>query len=66
MAMIGSLQHAAQLAADAPVQAPAEDLGDAVGGQAQQTQIAGALEQLMDGEVASEDQVAAVFDLLAE
>ena len=66
MAMFGSLQHAAQLAADAPVQAPAEDLRDAVGAQAQQTQVAGALEQAMDGEVAPEDQVAAVLDLLAE
>ena len=66
MAMVSSFQHAAQLAADAAVQTPAEDLGDAVGGQAQQTQIAGALEQLMDGEVAPEDQVAAVLDLLAE
>jgi hypothetical protein len=64
MAMVTTLQHAAQLAADAPVQAPAEDLRDAVGAQAQQAQIAGALEQLVDGEVAPEDQVAAVLDLL--
>jgi len=64
MAMFGSLQHVAQLAADAFVQAPAEDLRDAVGAQAQQTQIAGALEQPVDGEVAPEDQVAAVLDLL--
>ena len=64
MAMVGALQHAAQLAADAPVQAPAEDLGDAIGTQAQQAQITGALEQPVDGEVAAEDQVAAVLDLL--
>src|SRR5215813_9565766 len=64
MAMVGALQHAAQLAADAPVQAPAKDLGDAVGAQAQQAQITGALEQPVDGEVAPEDQVAAVLDLL--
>jgi hypothetical protein len=57
MAMVSSLQHTAQLAADTPVQAPAEDLGDAVGAQAQQAQVAGALEQLVDGEVAPEDQV---------
>ena len=64
MAVIGSLQHAAQLAADAFVQAPAEDLRDALGAQAQQAQITGALEQPVDGEVAPEDQVAAVLDLL--
>src|SRR5215813_3039641 len=64
MAMIGSLQRGAQLAADAFVHAPAKDLGDAVGAQAQQAQITGALEQPVDGEVAPEDQVAAVLDLL--
>jgi hypothetical protein len=34
MAGFGSLQHAAQLAAEASVQPPAEDLCDAVGAQA--------------------------------
>ena len=40
------------------------DLGDAVGTDPQQTQIAGALEQLMNGKVAPEDQVTLVLDLL--
>jgi hypothetical protein len=46
------------------VQAPAEDLRDAVSAEPQQPDIAGALEQLVDGEVAPEDEVAAVLDLL--
>ena len=64
MAVFGALQHAAQFAAEALVQPPAEDLGDAVGAEVQQSQVAGALEQLVNGEVAPEDEVAAVFDLL--
>jgi hypothetical protein len=64
MAVFGALQHAAQFAGQPLVQTPAEDLGDAVSAEPQQSQVAGALEQLMDGEVASEDQVSAVLDLL--
>src|SRR6266478_238861 len=64
MAVFGALQHAAQFAGQPLVQSPAEDLRDAVGTEPQQSQIAGALEQLMDGEVAPEDEVAAVLDLL--
>jgi len=64
MAMFGALQHAGQLTGDTLVQAPAEDLRDAVSAEPQQPEVAGALEQLMDGEIAPEDQVAAVLDLL--
>jgi hypothetical protein len=40
MAMFGALQHTGQLATDALMQASAEDLGDAVGAEPQQAQIA--------------------------
>src|SRR5713101_5671333 len=63
MAVFGTLQHAAQFAGQPLVQSPAEDLGDAVSAETQQPQIAGALEQFVDGEVAPEDQIAAVIEL---
>ena len=64
VAMLGSLQHAVQLAAHPLVQTPAEDLRNAVSAEPQQPDVTGALEQLVNGEVAPEDQVAAVLDLL--
>ena len=42
----------------------AEDLGDLVGSEAIQSDVAGALKQLVDGKVTAKDQVAAVLDLL--
>src|SRR5208337_902825 len=39
------------------------DLGDAVSGQAPQADLATALEDVVDGEVAFEDEIAAVLDL---
>ena len=42
----------------------AEELRDLVGAEAIQADIAGALEELVDGEVPTEDQVVAVLDLL--
>ena len=41
-----------------------ESLGDLAGSQPQQAEVAGALEQFMDGEVTLEDEVPAVFYLL--
>jgi hypothetical protein len=64
MAVAGLVQDAAQPAGQALVQAPAEDLRDVVGAQPQQTQIAGTLEELVDGKVAPKDQVAAILHLL--
>src|SRR5271166_6514247 len=64
MAVVGLLQDAGQLAGQAAVQAPAEDLRNAVGAQPQQSQVTGTLEELVDGKVAPEDQVAAILDLL--
>jgi hypothetical protein len=57
-------QHAVQLAAHPLVLADAEDLGDFVGGEAEYSQLTGALEDLVDGEMAPEDEVAAVLDLI--
>ena len=45
------------------VEPNAEDLADAVGREPPQADLAAALEDLVDGEVAFEDEVPAVFDL---
>jgi hypothetical protein len=45
------------------VDAHAEDLGDLVGRQPPQAELAAAFEQLVDWEVALEDEVAAILDL---
>jgi len=41
----------------------AEDRSDLVGAEPPQAELAAALEQLVDGEVALEDEVAAILDL---
>ena len=63
MAVLDLIDHGGQLAAQPLVQPHAEDLADAVGGQAPQADFATALEDFVDGEVAFEDEVAAVLDL---
>ena len=64
MAMVHSLHDGGELASESLVETKAEQLRELVGREAKQSEVAGALEELMDGEVASEDEVATVFDLL--
>jgi hypothetical protein len=64
MAMVHPFQDGGELPSDSLVETKAEQLRELVGGEAEQSEVAGALEELMDGEVASEDEVATVFDLL--
>jgi hypothetical protein len=63
MAVLDAVDDGGQLAAHPAVQAGAEDLGDLVAGQPPQAELAAALEQLMDGKVALEDEVATILDL---
>ncbi len=63
MAVLDAIDDGGQLAAHPAVQAGAEDLSDLVCGQPPQAELAAALEQLVDGEVALEDEVAAILDL---
>jgi len=64
MAMFHPFQHGRQLPRHAPMQAEAEHVGQLVGSEAEQSQVAGTLEEVMNGEIASEHVVATVFDLL--
>jgi hypothetical protein len=64
MAMVHPLQDGGELTSDSLVETKAEHLRELVGREAEQAEVAGALEELMDGEVPSEDEVATVFDLL--
>ena len=63
MTVLDAVDDGGELATHSAVQAGAEDLGDLVGGQSPQTELAAAFEQLVDGKVALEDEVAAIFDL---
>jgi hypothetical protein len=63
MAMLDTVDDRGELAAHLAVQPRAEDLGDLVGSQPPQAELAAALEQLVDGKVALEDEIAAVLDL---
>src|SRR4029077_19014912 len=63
MAVLDAIDDGGQLAAHLAVQPGAEDLRDLVGGQPPQAELAAALEQLVDGKVALEDEVAAILDL---
>src|SRR5271170_4241159 len=63
MAVLDAIDDGGQLAAHRAVQARAKDLGDLIGGQSPQAELAAAFEQLVDGEVALEDEVAAILDL---
>ena len=62
-AMLDLIDEGEELAAVIAAQTCAEDLGNLVGSQAPQTKFTASLEQLVDGKVAFEDEVAAVFDL---
>ena len=53
-----------ELALATAMEPEAKDLRDLVGAEAIEAEIAGALEELVDGKVATEDQVVAELDLL--
>jgi hypothetical protein len=63
MAMLDLVDDGDQFAAEALAQPDAEDLADAVGRQTPESDFATALEDLVNGEVACEDEVAAILDL---
>src|SRR5215831_12733241 len=63
MAVLDLVDDGGELAGDLAVSSLAEDLGDLVGCEPPQSQLTAALEDLVDGEVPLEDEVAAVFDL---
>ena len=63
MAVLDAVDNSGQLAVHRAVQARAKDLDDLVGGQPPQAEFAAAFEQLVDGKVAFEDEVAAILDL---
>ena len=63
MTMLNLIDDGAELAAQLLSQAHAEEFRDAVGSQSPTADLAAALEDLMDREVALEDEVAAVFYL---
>ena len=63
VAVLDAVDDGGALAVHPAVNARAEDLGDLVGGQPPQAELAAAFEQLVDREVALEDEVAAVLDL---
>jgi hypothetical protein len=61
--VLDAVDDGSELAMHPAVEARAEDFGDLVGGQPPQAEFATTLEQLVDGKVAFEDEVAAIFDL---
>ena len=63
MAMLDLIDDGGELAAHPAVKAGSEDRGNLVGGEPPQAEFAAALEQFVDGKVALEDEVAAIFDL---
>ena len=63
MAMLDLVDDRCEFAAQAFVQADAEDLADPVGRQPPEADLAAALEDLVNGKVAFEDEIAAVLDL---
>ena len=63
MTMLDLVDDGGQFAAQALVQADAENLADPVGRQAPKADLATAFEDLVNGEVAFEDEIPAVLDL---
>jgi len=61
MAMLDLVDDGGQFAAQALVEPDAVNLADAVGRQLPEAEFAASLEDLMDGEVALEDEVPAVM-----
>ena len=64
MPMIELFQGSVQLAADSLVFANPKDLGYLVGGEAEDSQFASALEDLVNGEIPPEDEIPAVLQLV--
>jgi hypothetical protein len=63
MAMFDLIENGGQLAAQPLMEPDAEDLTDAVGGEAPQADLAAALEDLVDGKVTFENEIATVLNL---
>ena len=63
MAVLDAIDDGGELALHSTVHAGAEDLGDLVGSQAPQAELAAAFEQLVDREVARGGGVAAILEL---
>src|SRR5689334_16403176 len=63
VAVLDLVDYGGEFPPKALVEPDAEDLADAVGGQSPKADLAAALENLVDGEVALENEVPAVFDL---
>ena len=63
VAMVHPFQDGGEFTSDSLVETKAEQLRELVGREAEQSEVAGALEEFVDGEVSSEDEVATVFDL---
>ncbi|MFN3323374.1 MAG: hypothetical protein ACK5AZ_07755 [Bryobacteraceae bacterium] len=61
--MLDLVDHRCQFSAEALVEPDAEDLTDAVGGQPPEPDLTASLKDFVDGEMAFEDEVPAVFDL---
>ena len=61
MTVLDAVDEGGELALHPAVHARAEDLGDLVGRQAPKAELAAAFEQLVDGKVALEDEVAAIL-----
>ena len=64
VAMIDFLLDRGQLARQSLMQSKTKHLREPIGGEAEQSQIAGTLVELVYGKVATEDKVATVLDLL--
>src|SRR5207253_8365563 len=64
MTVVQFVEETVELAARSPGHANAEDSGYLVGGQTEQAHLAGALEYFVDREIAPEDEVPAVFNLV--
>src|SRR5271157_6434315 len=64
MAVVPLVEETIEFTVHSFGEANAEDLGRLVGGQTEQSHLAGALEYFVDGKIAAEDEVAAVFDLI--
>jgi hypothetical protein len=64
MAVVKLFEHAVELTAQPFGDAHPEDVGDLIGGQAEESHFAGMLKNLVDREVPLENEIAAVFDLI--
>jgi hypothetical protein len=64
MAMLDLLDDGGELALHPAIEARAEDLGDLGGGEPPQADLAAALEELVDGKVPLEDEIATILDLI--